>query len=167
MKKVIAGLGLVLGMVAASNASASDFDVTNSAATKAPVRVHVPGSAEIQIFVNYRSANDYDQKVVSTIESPVSAALVYAPYDVPATNGACYKGEPKEALDLFMQMVSIYNDDTGRSITAWGEPYFDQDLNAVALTIYEKDESGYVNTWFPRMRECVRWATPAERDASL
>ena len=159
MTKMLAGFGLVLGLAAGVSASA--------AVEKAPIPIHVPGSAEIQIFINYRGSSDYDKKVVSTVETPLTAALVYAPYGEQATNGACYKGQPQEALDLFSNMVALYNFDTGRAITAWGEPYFDQELNAEALTIYEKDESGYVTTWFPRMRECVRWATPAERATSL
>ncbi len=119
--------------------------------------------AEIQIFVNYRGSNDYDTKVVSTWQNPASAELVYVEADEDPMNAACYKGDPDEALELFSSMVDIFNENSGRELTVWGEHYFDDDLGTRALVIWERDETGVTTTWFQRMRECVRWSTPAER----
>jgi hypothetical protein len=121
-------------------------------------------TAEIQIFLNYRGSNDYDSKLVSNWDQPVTAEYLYVNHDEQPLNGACFKGNPDEALNLFSHMVEIFNNDTGRSIESWGDVYYDEATRAHALTIYERGEDGITTTWFQRMRECVRWSTPEERE---
>lgn len=126
-------------------------------------RTPVKSTAEIQIFLNYRGSNDYDSKLVSNWEQPVTAEYLYITHDEEPLNGACFKGNPDEALNLFSHMVEIFNNDTGRSIETWGDVYYDESIQAHALTIYERNEEGITTTWFQRMRECIRWSTPEER----
>ncbi len=125
------------------------------------------GETEIQVFLGYRGFDDYDSKLVSTFDNVVSAGWVHIEIDEEPVNGACYKGDPNEALRLFKKMVRKFNREEDRNIKVWGEHYYDESIKAGALRIYEKDETGYTTTWFPRMRECIRWSTPEERADSF
>ena len=160
MTKLFAALVTVLVSVLTIGLSAEALPRRVPAPTPAPSK----STAEIQIFLNYRGSNDYDSKLVSNWEQPVTAEYLYIAHDEEPLNGACFKGNPDEALTLFSHMVEIFNNDTGRSIEAWGDVYYDESIQAHALTIYERSEDGITTTWFQRMRECVRWSTPQERE---
>jgi hypothetical protein len=154
--KFLAALLSVLTLGLSANALPTHGDRSRDRATTS--------NAEIQIFLNYRGSNDYDSKIVSNWDQPATAEYLYVAHDEQPLNGACYKGNPDEALSLFSHMVELFNNDTGRSIEAWGDVYYDEATRAYALTIYERSEDGITTTWFQRMRECVRWSTPAERE---
>lgn len=125
--------------------------------------------AEIQIFINYQGSGVYDTKYVSTFDRPLSASYLYVPWDGTPTNGACFRGDPNSALNLFSTMVDIFNREsysragTVPAVSVWGRAYYDRATDAPALEINARDANGRAWTWFPRMRECVRWSTPDER----
>jgi hypothetical protein len=120
------------------------------------------GTAEIQIFLNYRGPNDYDLKLVSYPERPVSATLL-DPSKTPADNGACYMGDPDAALQLWNVMVRMMNIQTRDAVRSFGSVYFDPYIGKPALRLLGVDPYGRVFEWFPRMRECDRWSLPEER----
>lgn len=118
---------------------------------------------EIQIFVDYRGANNYDYKLVSRADQIVSASYLYPELAV-TDNAACFKGNPKEAIVLFDKMVRSMNNKDMRDILAWGEVFQDEKQTLKpALRIYAEDEYGVEFVWFERIRECDRWSTPEER----
>jgi hypothetical protein len=123
--------------------------------------------AEFQIFLNYRSFNNYDAKIVSTFDRPASAGWVYLNPGQIALNGACYFGDPAAAIDLFNAMVAIYNAESGRQIAILGSVVIDPRKGTPALHIDELNEVGQVFSWFPMMNLCIRPATPAERAADV
>jgi hypothetical protein len=115
--------------------------------------------AEIQIFMNYRGPNLYDYKVVSSTENQVSAWYILP--DSP--NGACFKGNALEALDLFKAMVAIFDAEYQRHIQVETEVVYDPIHRRTGLAIQQVDEDGQLSDWFPYMRECERWSTDKER----
>lgn len=150
MKSIASVLSLLLVLMS-SNASF---------AAKAPKKKGLKGpKTEIQIFLGYRGLNDYDAKLVSDREYVVNAGVLYFSPNEDPTNAACYKGDPWAALELFQDMV--YEMEHPVSIRGtvvqdglFGRPY---------LRILEFDPVYGERVWFERLRECVRWSTPLER----
>src|SRR4051812_39900250 len=79
----------------------------------APAPQPAPGAyAEIQIFFGYRGYNDYDSKLVSMTSLPLTLDYLVRGYQA----AACYKGDPVAALELFGEMIRIYNYEAHRAI---------------------------------------------------
>lgn len=126
----------------------------------APNPTPVPRAlAEIQIFLGYRGYNNYDSKVVSTQNNPLSIDYIYSGDRA----AACYKGDPSEALRLFGAMIDRYNYENRRAIRFTGANFYYYSDGKGALQVESKDERGESFVSFPRIIECDRWSTPAER----
>lgn len=115
--------------------------------------------AEIQIFYGYRGYDNYDFKTVSTLEQPLSINHILAGH----STAACYKGNPDTALNLFSQMVQMYNFEFRRNIAMVAGTYYFYEDGKGALMITTLDEHGFDFLSFPRMIECDRWSTPDQR----
>jgi hypothetical protein len=130
--------------------------------TPAPVPAPCPAPgelAEIQIFYGYVGYDNYAWKAVSTQVSPISIGTILGGYQT----AACYKGDPTAALALFGTMVDLYNSQNRRAIQfVAGNFYYYADGKG-ALQLATRDEMGNPFLDFPRMIECDRWSTPAER----
>lgn len=116
-------------------------------------------NAEIQIFLGYRGVNDYDAKLVSDHDYVVTAAVLYFSQGEKPTNAACYKGDPWAALELFQEMVNQME----YPVTIRGTVVRDGLFGRPYLQIMEFDSILGERVWFSRLRECVRWSTPLER----
>lgn len=127
-----------------------------------PEKGPIAPETEIQVFVDYRGYDDYAVKYVSTLSQVVSAGILY-----PSTynrNAACFMGNANEALRVFEAMVDEMNFLEGRQVQLYGRVYFDAaDTQKDVLAIDAIDESGQEFSWFKRIRECDRWATPEEK----
>lgn len=122
--------------------------------------------AEIQIFMDYVSYDQYSIKYVSTRNNLFSAGLLY-PSEI-AQNAACYKGSPESALGLFRDMVDEMNFVDHRDVRISGNVYMDRNRTGKpALRISARDEEGKDFVWFDRIRECARWSTLSERSNRL
>jgi len=114
-------------------------------------------NTEIQIFLNYRGFNDYDSKLVSLWERPISAQyLDVVDANGNAVNGACFSGNPYEAIALMQNMSA--------PAQVWGDVYFDPSTGTQALRLFRRaDVFSDAQIWFPRVQRCIRWSTPEER----
>lgn len=120
--------------------------------------------AEFQIFLNYRGANRYDAKLVSDWDYVVTAAVLYFRPEETPTNAACFKGDPREAVQLFQAMVNVMNRRRkGHAVKHWAEVFQDPASGKMAISVVELMPNGSEKPWFPRIRECTRWSTALER----